>query len=300
MINRKVVDIYKISVPAILRDKITMLRNAGGLDTTRKNIMAYYKSQAVNDEIRLVLNYLKKKPLQLFPYQFPKKYNPSNIKVYHDDKRDLNYVMHEEKRMYFKRSWHRNDVKENYTNLLIEQDKDSPHRYITENFTINENDVVADIGAAEGIFSLAIIESAEKVCLFETDNEWIEALKATFSPWKNKVEIINKFVSDKNDDTNITLDKWTKDENIFFDFIKIDVDGAETALLKGCHEILSQSRKIKIAICTYHKAEDEKLFTDLFKKYNISSNPSAGYMIFYFDDSLSEPYLRRGILRAEK
>jgi hypothetical protein len=37
---------------------------------------------------------------------------------------------------------------------MREQDPDSPHRYLTDSFTIGNDDVLADIGAAEGNFSL--------------------------------------------------------------------------------------------------------------------------------------------------
>lgn len=302
MINRKLVNVYKGFVPQIFRNKITMIRNVGDLDTIRKKILAYYTSSEsiVNDEIKIVLKYLQKNPLTIFPYQFPGKYNSSEINVYKDGERNLLYVLHEEKRMYFKRSWSKKDIQENYTNLLIEQDKDSPHRYLTQNFKVEENDLVADIGAAEGIFALSVVHEAKKIYLFETDCEWIEALEATFSPWIDKVEIINKFVSDKNNEENITLDEFSGNKNILFDFIKIDVDGAELPLLKGAHNIFSGSHKIKVSICTYHKSEDEELFRNVFKNYGLSVNPSSGYMIFYFDPNLSAPYLRRGLLRANK
>ncbi len=276
------------------------MRNAGGLNTIRKNILNYYRDVPISDEIKMVINFLKKNPLKLFPYSFPEKYNSSLIKVYDDKEKNLRYVFHEGKRMYFKRSWQINDIRENYTNLLIEQDKNSPHRYLTGNFTVGKNEVVADIGAAEGIFSLSVIEHVKKIYLFETDSEWIEALQATFMPWNDKIEIINKFVSDKNDIGNITLDKFATGINVLFDFIKIDVDGAELRLLAGCRKILSSTHKIKIAICTYHKAGDEISFRNVLKDYGFSICPSSGYMIFYHDPYLSAPFLRRGLLRASK
>ncbi len=302
MINARLVNFYKKLFAEAFRDKVTMLRNSGDLNTIRKNILSYYGShpQSVNDEIQMVLSYLKNHPLQLFPYHFPKKYKPSDISVHKDPERDLHYIFHDGKRMYFKRSWSVKDIRENYTNLLIEQDIDSPHRYLTNNFKVEAGEVVADIGAAEGIFSLPIIEKAKKIVLFETDKEWIEALEATFSPWNDKVKIVNKFVSDKDDAYNITLDEFCGNQNISFDIIKIDVDGAEHSLLKGCDSILSKVPKIKLAICTYHKAEDEKLFQSIFKNYGIASQPSKGYIIFYYDKNLCEPYLRRGLLRASK
>jgi hypothetical protein len=299
MIDSKIVGFYKLVVPEILRNKISMLRNAGGLNSMRKDILSFYKDNQ-DDEIKEVIRFLRKKPLQLFPYQFPRKYDSLEIKVYHDDRKDLKYVFYEKKRMYFKRAWNENDIKKYYVNLLIEQDKKSPHRYLVDSFNIKPDDVVADIGAAEGIFSLSIISTIKKIYLFEMDGQWIEALEATFEPWKHKVEIINRFVSDKNDDSNITLDQFTMERNIRLDFIKIDVDGAEYSLLNGGRNLLKKASQMRIAICTYHKADDERLVRDFFNQYEYNVNPSYGYMIFYFDPHLSHPYLRRGLLRAEK
>ena len=302
MINRKIVDIYKILVPAFLRNKITLFRNAGGTNTIRKNIINYYSSPGKPNtaEIEMVLAYLRKNPLALFPYNFTAKYQPSAIKVYYDSLIQLNYILHEGKRMYYKQSLGEKAIRENYTNLLIEQDKDSPHCYLTDNFCVEANCIVADVGAAEGIFALSVIEQVKKIYLFEKDQEWIEALQATFAPWSDKVVIVNKFVSDKNDEDNITIDQFCENEGILPDFIKIDVDGAEYDLLNGAHQVLSAIGKLKIAICTYHQSGDEDLFKDLFKKYNIDALPSNGYMIFFYDPLLSAPYLRRGLLRGTK
>lgn len=301
MLRSKFIRLYKVFIPEIIRNRITMLRNSGGLNTIRKNILAYYHSLELDDdEINMVLNFLKSNPLKVFPYSFPKKYKSSKIKVYHNYETNLNYVIHEGKRMYFKRSWGINEIRENYNNLLIEQDYNSPHRYLNESFTIEPYNIIADIGAAEGIFALSNISEAKKIYLFETDFEWIEALRETFRPWIDKIEIINMFVSDKNDDIHISLDEFSKNRNVIFDFIKIDVDGSEFSLLKGCKEIFLNANKIKIAICTYHKSGDEELFRNFFREYEIEVSPSPGYMIFYYDTNLSAPYLRRGLLRGAK
>ena len=46
---------------------------------------------------------------------------------------------------------------------MREQDIDSPHRYLTNSFTIGENDVLADIGAAEEFFTGAVRTNQKSV-----------------------------------------------------------------------------------------------------------------------------------------
>ena len=293
---------YKNIVPKKIKNRITMLRNAGGLDTIRKKILRLYDSpeKDLDGEIKAVLTFLKKNPLKLFPYRFPDRYKASTVKVYTDVSNQMMYVLHENKRLYFKRSWSKKDIRENYNNLRIEQDENSPHRYLNEGFKLAPFSIVADVGAAEGIFALSVIEEAESIFIFESDTEWIEALRETFKPWSSKVTIINKYVSDIDNEHNITLDDFAKNNNIRFDFIKIDVDGVEHLLLKGAIKTLSNSVRLKIVICTYHKAEDEKLFSRILNDFSFSVAHSDGYMIFYYDSTLSAPFLRRGVLRANK
>lgn len=222
------------------------------------------------------------------------------MKTYFDALRQLNYVIHDGKKMYFKKSWTKKDIQESYANLLREQDINSPHRYTTADFNIMPNDIVADVGAAEGIFSLPLVERVSKLYLFENDVEWIEALEATFSPWGAKVEIIKKFVSNIDGSEFISLDNFASINRITFDFIKVDVDGAEELLLEGAKTILTNNSTLKIAICTYHKQNDEHAFRTLLTDYGFNTHTSSGYMIFLYDPTLTEPFLRRGVLRATK
>ena len=83
-------------------------------------------------------------------------------------------------------------------------------------FNLNDSDVLADFGAAEGNFTLAVIDRIKKAYLFEYDPEWIEALRLTFKPWQDKVEIVPKFVSDKNDNKHCSGDVFFKDKSISF------------------------------------------------------------------------------------
>lgn len=291
--NKFLSPLYKLIVPKSLRFE----KNKENL---RKEILDYYAAlpeSTLNSEQKEILANLKQSPLNFFPYPFHEKYNPEEVEVFYDPATRLRYVMHYGKRLYFKRKWSEKRIKTAWANLLREQDPESPHCYLAGSFEINHNDVLADIGAAEGNFSLSVIDKASKIYLFEYNKGWIEALKATFAPWKEKVEIIGKYVADFNDKSHIRLDTFFEEKKDLT-FLKIDVDGVEDLVLNGCSGILNSQRHLKVALCTYHKSEDEKNFTILLRKNGFLVNPSKGYMIHYHDESLKAPFLRKGLLRA--
>ncbi len=268
----------------------------------KRTILQYYSSlpaESVNNEERAALNYLEKNALCVFPYPFQHNYHREDISVYKDEALNLKYVLTDGKRLYFKRKSSSRGIKRNYNYLLIEQDLNSPHRYLNNDFDVEDNDILVDVGAAEGNLALSVIEKVKKVYLFETDENWIEALRATFAPWKDKVEIINKFVSDKNNERTVSLDKFFKDrEN--YTFLKIDVEGAENEVLNGCEDVLSSEIPLKVAVCCYHRPNDEFLFHERLLKRGFSTSFSHGYMIFDEPKTFFPPYLRKGVLRGEK
>jgi hypothetical protein len=96
----------------------------------------------------------------------------------------MRYVLHENKRLYFPEAWETEFIRAYYNGLCIEQDKDSPHRYEVGGYVVQEGDVIADVGTAEGIWALNNAEKAEKLYLFEHDREWIKVLCKTFYPRK--------------------------------------------------------------------------------------------------------------------
>ena len=72
---------------------------------------------------------------------------------------------------------------------MIEQDQRSAHHYFNNNKDVTGK-VFVDVGCAEGYSSLEIIEEAKHVYLFEQNESWLEAIRATFEPWKDKVTIV--------------------------------------------------------------------------------------------------------------
>jgi len=286
--------LYRISIPKFIRRKIRARR-------LKNSIFSYYESlpDSPNAEIKEVLSYLKTNPITVFPYKFQDNYHPENVEVLEDSGKGLKYVMQDGKRLYFKKRWSNRRIRHSFNELSKEQDPDSPHRYLLDGFKVEAGEVFVDIGVAEGNFALSIVDIASKLILFETDSEWIEALQATFEPWKDKVLIVNKYVSNITNQTDTRLDDFmVNGEDITF--LKIDVDGAESKLLEGCQRLLSRPNPLKLAICTYHKQNDEQDFTLLLNNYGFQTTASGGFMLFHYHRGLEAPYFRRGLLRAIK
>ena len=261
------------------------LQHCGDLfpDTERKNI----------------IRGLQHRKLCVFPYEFSEKYKPDDIRVHWDEAHGLHYVEFENKPLYFKRGLTESQIQYCYSCLLREQDPESPHRYLDPASDVSPGDVVVDIGAAEGIFALSIIDRASKVYLIECDEAWIEALRLTFSPYANKIEIISKFISDRTDG-----DQFTTLDNLFggikVDFIKADIEGAEVAMLNGAEQLMRRSVGLKMVLCTYHGENDADTIEKILKGHNFKIRFSDHYMLFFWDKRLKAPYLRHGVIRAIK
>ena len=282
-----------------LKNAIERRKNIAFLDKLKGDILKYYEHERENQEVKEVVNYLKTNPITVYPYDFTKKYNEELIEVFTDQEKQLRYVIHEEKRLYFKRSLSETAIKKLYLGLQLDQDKASPHLYLTEGFKLEPHDIIADIGAAEGNFSLSNIEKVKKVYLFEYDQGWLEALRATFEPWKDKVVIIDKFVSNVDSDTTISMNSFYS-QHPKITFFKVDIEGSEARFLEGFDQILNKDISMKMALCTYHKQNDEKEFTQILDQYGFKVAASNRYMIFIYDKNIEAPYLRRGLLRATR
>ena len=265
----------------------------------KKSIFKRYKD-CKDLEICKVLAYLSNHPLDVFNYDFVDKYLSFDPEVFMDEMCGLFYVLYKGKRMYFSRKYcNIEEVKKYYRSICLEQDQESPHRYMTDNFKVNKGDVVIDIGAAEGNFSLDIIDDVEKIYIIEADPLWIEALRYTFDPFKSKVIIIENYVSSYNEGKFVTIDS-TITERI--DFIKMDVEGCEWDALLGAQDTIKKADSIQLVICCYHSDFDQVLIENFFEKNNIRHITSEGYMWFPATcrQSSVSTCLHRGVIRATK
>ena len=245
--------------------------------------------------------------LMTFPYPFYKKYKSKDRKAYFDGDKGLYYVLHKGKKLYFVGD-NEEEVRQTYNQLCLEQDEESPHQYFSSECDFKEGDIFVDVGAAEGIISLDVIEKASKIYLIECDDEWCKALQATFEGYEDKVQIIRKFAGIIDRDDTVRLDTLLdeyKDQSIF---IKMDVEGMEIDVLKGARDTILNNR-CKLSCAAYHTDEEAEEISQFLQGYGYETQYGEGYMIFLYGDLVlyngkyergKSPYFRRGIVRGWK
>lgn len=286
---------------------ITIIKNEWYflINRIRNKYKEYYNGQKIikNDEIGKLLKYLEenyKDPkhfLNIYNYNYIHKYYSDFYEVYKDSESGMNYVVYNNKKMFFPKNdkYSEEYIKWYFATILSEQDKESPHRYNIED--IKEGDVVLDVGTAEGIFSLSIIDKVSKIYLFEMNDKWLEALKKTFEPYKEKVVIINKRIGLSKECTK--LDDILKENKV--DYIKMDIDGYEADALESGENII-MSNNLSVAACSYHNLGDQEKIIEVMKKYNMDMCFSPGYMLTFdewgnYDKGFS---FKKGIVYGKK
>lgn len=260
----------------------------------------FYQYRTTKDiELLELINHLKHNYGSIWgPYL--KDYTSQAWPVYWDDTSGYPYIVFENKRMYFPHSYHNfvmNNGQMYVCDILLEQHTSSPHLYCKDEVIIKDGDVVVDAGVCEGNFSLRYIDLISKLYLVECDPLWEEPLKLTFAPYKEKVVFCNKFLTNFNDDTHITLDQLvTEDVN----FLKMDIEGEEPKALEGAQRLLS-NENIRLSICTYHKIGQYQDIKKMLEKNGFTTTHSNGFMLFCEDPDFAKTAdPRRGIIRAWK
>jgi len=156
------------------------------------------------------------------------------------------------------------------------------HRYECYNTEVSQDDVVVDVGAAEGLFSLSILGRCKKILIVEPNKLFVKALSKTFHDHTlQKVAIFNVATGDieakvaiREDDISsnitadscgeevqmMTLDALLKDKGPI-DYIKADIEGYEIKMLAGAAETIKKY-KPKMAITCYHADNDYQQIID--------------------------------------
>ena len=238
--------------------------------------------------------YIGKYGYTMYPFEKMVNYKNLQVTTAYDEQKKLPYIIHKDKRLYLPENTNANSFITSYKQLLIEQDENSPHRYLKENTEL-QGKILLDIGAAEGIFTLENIELVKKAYLFECETQWIAPLCATFEPWKEKVEIINKFVGNRDEGDFITIDSFMKTREQNDIHIKMDIEGYELAALTGSKNLLTNGKSISLSICAYHNEKDAEDIASFFEK-------NGGYKYYFTQGKLLlQPYFMRiGMCRALK
>jgi hypothetical protein len=234
--------------------------------------------------------FMGKHGLTPYPYPFMLEYRKIVMDCFYDEPFNLHYVIHHTKKLYFPQSYSPQDNVAIYKTLLTEQDSRSPHRYVKDYKRLTGK-ILLDIGAAEGIFALDCIEFIEHAYLFECDDKWVEALNATFAPWKDKVTIVEKYVSDINDEHNITIDHFLEGKDNTNLFLKMDIEGYEQAALRGAKNTLKDAHDLDYSICTYHRKNDADEIHKILSDNHFESEFTEGF--FYIERELRTAIIRR-------
>lgn len=144
---------------------------------------------------------------------------------------------------------------------------------------------------------MEVVDRAKAVVLFEASPRWLPALEATFEPYRDKVHIINKYAGNKMNDEMTTIDYELEQRGLDGEvYIKIDAEGSEEKILDGAMDTLKK-RRVRGAVCTYHRQEDAKKFEKVFKDLQFQTQFSKGWCIYMGSEELEPPYFRKGLLR---
>jgi hypothetical protein len=253
----------------------------------------YLKNEVVNSiEKKEALSYIKTYGINTFTNDLSREYLPKSIEVFDDNTCKMKYVDWNGKKMYMPKGMCDQQIKEYISFLYSEQDIKSPHSYST--VQIPNGAFIADIGAAEGNFSLDNIEAASKIYIFEANRKWIPALEKTFEPYKDKVIIFNSYVGKLN-----TLDSYLLGYFRYPNILKIDAEGAEEEILTAS-SVLKRSEPITIIAAAYHNGDDDINLERIFSSNGFDVRFTKGFLMFLYKIRLTNPILRRGLCIATK
>ena len=200
-------------------------------------------------EIQEAIRFLKTHRFSSLPYFWSLKYDNFTTKIYFDEQFSFHYIIFEGKKLYFPKHYSQFQILWTMRGILKEQDQNSAHCYLTDEFQVENESIVIDGGVAEGSFSLSIIERIKKLYLIECQLEWIEALQLTFLPWKDKVQIIGKYLSDSDSENTVSVDSFVEINQKENYFVKFDIEGYEMKAFEGMKKFFAETISLKMCVC---------------------------------------------------
>jgi FkbM family methyltransferase len=156
------------------------------------------------------------------------------------------------------------------------------HYYQKEPTRVQAGEVLLDVGTAEGLFPLTVVEQCRKIILVEPHPLLYRALRQTFAAFPETVQIIHSAAGNQQGElyfqggsltghlsatgdagekvpVNKIDDLVPPDQRITY--LKADIEGFELPMLQGAAETIKRN-KPKIAITTYHLENDPKAIID--------------------------------------
>jgi FkbM family methyltransferase len=181
--------------------------------------------------------------------------------------------------------------------------KHSWHRYEIPETTICKGDVLVDVGAAEGLFSLKHVKKCKSIYAIEPLPVFTRSLAMTFQQSPNVVifpcavgnETKDVFISNNSkfskiseiDGIKIKIDTLDRLLNgIHIDYLKTDIEGYEYEMLLGAKNLIKQC-KPRMAITIYHPGQDGWSIIKLVKEIE----PSYKYKVKGIDFAEGKPMM---------
>ncbi len=288
-------------VPYPLLVWVRFILEPKNLKERRLKVLAYFDQQdhkSLAPEILEGIKYLRSHKFASFPFRWTQKYDTFLPEVHKDPLNNHYFVVFENKRMYFPKGYNETKAIWSYRSILKEQDAESPHLYLNKEFDVEQDSIVIDAGVAEGNFALSVVERAKKLFLIECESEWVEALRLTFEPWKEKVVIVQKFMSDAEGDDTVSIDSLVSPLKGEKYFVKLDIEGFEQKALAGMKNLVASGNPLKLDVCTYHQPEAFDEISALVEKYGFRWNVTKGFVLFFQPGEV--PSFRKVLIRAEK
>ena len=182
--------------------------------------------------------------------------------------------------------WPKNFSLNRFNQVVCESfDSNDWHYYQKEQTKVQEGEIILDIGTAEGLFPLIVIDKCQHIYMVEPSKSFNSCLQKTFSKYNNKTSIFNTavgnedgeisfnenslegMISNENETNKVTIKKIdTLIGNKKITYLKADIEGFEQEMLKGAEQTI-KTNKPKIAITTYHSANNPQEIVNLIKSY---------------------------------
>ena len=292
---------WQIIMPYRVLVFVRFMLESKSLKARRMAVLDHFKSVdpgTLDPEILQGLKYLKSHKYASFPFSWTEKYDTFLPEVLTDLEHRRLYVLFEGKKMYFPKRYTETQIIWAIRSIFKEQDTESPHLYLTKDFQVDADSIVVDAGVAEGNFALSVVEKAKRLYLIECEAEWVEALKLTFAPWKEKVIFVEKYMSDREGELTVSIDSLLKPIANQKYFIKMDIEGFEQKALTGMKNLVASGNAIKMDVCTYHQPSALQEISGILDDYGFECQVSKGYVLFFQPGE--EPSFRKVLIRAEK
>ncbi|RQO30422.1 hypothetical protein DBR32_12715 [Taibaiella sp. KBW10] len=300
-LHKRIKKLYKSILPEKVLDKIGFIQNKRKYGALQAQLIAYLSAQnakkMLDADQKEILRNLNTKGLTPFPYDFYYNIINQDVVMHWDKDQRLPYFIFEGKKLYFPTEISAYDAKKLFKSLIGEQAPGSPHCYFNGVHVPKSSDIVLDLGAAEGIFGLSVIDQVKKLILVEGDGMWQKPLQATFAAYKHKVDIINKYVGSGDGDF-ISITKLYQDYGDI-SYIKMDIEGAELDMLSQISTLsTSLLHNLTLSVCTYHNQEDAVMIKGKLEEMGFETEFSNGYVFFYYDGNMTKPFLRKVLVKG--